>query len=165
MSFCAAMLFLHTSYTASIVALLQSSSNTINTLEELLQSSLNFGVEDTPYHRFWFPAQTEPTRKAIYKQKIIPQGQQPAYMTMDEGVSRLRKGIFAFHAELSPAYKVIEKTFYEHEKCGLKVIDYLNLISPWFAIQKHSPYKELIKTTWVMIFNEYVPWKYEIMSF
>lgn len=47
--------------------------------------------------------------------------------------------------EISTGYKLIEETFYEHEKCGLKEIDYLNLIDPWFVIQKHSPYKELLK--------------------
>lgn len=43
-------------------------------------------------------------------------------------------GLFAFHMEVSTGYKLIEETFYEHEKCGLKKIDFLNLIDPWFVI-------------------------------
>lgn len=44
-------LFLHTSYSANIVALLQSSSNDIKTLADLLNSKLELGAEDTPYNR------------------------------------------------------------------------------------------------------------------
>lgn len=53
--------------------------------------------------------------------------------------------MFAFHMEVSPGYKMIEETFYEHEKCGLKEIDYLNLDDPWFGIPKNSPFKEIFK--------------------
>lgn len=60
------------------------------------------------------------------------------------------QGLYAFHMELSPGYKLIAETFYEHEKCGLKELDYMNLPSPWFVVAKHSPYKELIKTTLVL---------------
>lgn len=49
------------------------------------------------------------------------------------------------HMEEGPAYKVVEDTFYEHEKCGLVEVDYLSVIEPWFVIQKHLPYKEIIK--------------------
>lgn len=145
--FSVGMLFIYTSYTANIVALLQSSSNDINTLEDLLSSSMGFGAEDTPYLRFWFPSQTEPTRNAIYRQKIAPPNQPERFMNMSYGVSRIRQGFFAFHMELSSGFKIMEKTFYEHEKCGIKDINYLNNRSPWFAIQKNSPYKEIIKVT------------------
>lgn len=47
-------LFLYTSYSANIVALLQSSSNQIKTLDDLLNSKLEMGTEDTPYNRHHF---------------------------------------------------------------------------------------------------------------
>lgn len=47
-------LFLYTSYAANIVALLQSSSNQIRTLSDLLSSKLELGVEDQPYTRYYF---------------------------------------------------------------------------------------------------------------
>lgn len=84
------MLFIYTSYTANIVALLQSSSNAINSLEDLLKSSMSFGAEDTPYHRFWFPAQTEATRKAIYQTRIAP-FERDFYMNLSHGVNRIRQ--------------------------------------------------------------------------
>lgn len=141
------MLFIYTSYTANIVALLQSSSTAIKTLEDLLTYNMEFGVEDIPYHRFWFPAQTEQTRRTIYTQKIAPPNQPDRYMNLSYGVSRVRQGFFAFHMEFSSGYRLMEETFYEHEKCGINEINYLNLISPWFVIQKNSPYKEVLKLT------------------
>lgn len=47
-------LFLYTSYSANIVALLQSTSDQIRTLSDLLNSKLELGVEDTPYNRYFF---------------------------------------------------------------------------------------------------------------
>lgn len=46
---------------------------------------------------------------------------------------------------MGPAYKVIQETFFENEKCGLKEIDYINQIDPWMAVQKNSPIREIIK--------------------
>lgn len=51
--------------------------------------------------------------------------------------------------EASPGYKLVEDTFYEHEKCGLTEIDFLNVIDPWYAISKNSPYKEILKVKYV----------------
>lgn len=68
--------------------------------------------------------------------------------------------MFAFHMEVSPGYKVIEETFYEHEKCGLKEIDYLNLDNPWFGIPKNSPFKEIFKVKYVSLETyKYLPHK------
>lgn len=102
------MLFIYTAYTANIISLLQSSSNAINTLDDLYHSSMEFGIEDTPYHRHWFPAQTEKTRKAIYRDKIAPPNQPPHYMNLSYGMSRLRQGLFTFHVEASTGYNLIE---------------------------------------------------------
>nr|AUF73086.1 ionotropic receptor [Anoplophora chinensis] len=64
------LMFLYTSYSANIVALLQSSSNSIKTLEDLLHSRLQIGVDDTVFNRFYFPNATEATRRAIYLQGL-----------------------------------------------------------------------------------------------
>lgn len=48
------LMFLYTSYSANIVALLQSPSTKIRTLKDLLESRLSLGVEDTSYSRYYF---------------------------------------------------------------------------------------------------------------
>lgn len=46
--------FLYTSYTAFIVALFQSTTNNIQTIEDLLTSNIKLGAENTPYNHAFF---------------------------------------------------------------------------------------------------------------
>ncbi|XP_063389240.1 ionotropic receptor 75a-like isoform X2 [Cydia fagiglandana] len=138
-------LFLYTAYSASIVVLLQSSSNQIRTLTDLLNSKLELGVEDTPYNRYWFMNEKEPIRRAIYEKKIAPSGSKPKFFDLTEGVLQLQKKPFALNCNLGVAYKVMEKYFYEHEKCGLQEISYLQDDNPWQAVRRGSPYREIFK--------------------
>lgn len=48
------LMFLYASYSANIVALIQSPSSKIRTLEDLLNSRLEAGAEDTVYNRYYF---------------------------------------------------------------------------------------------------------------
>jgi hypothetical protein len=50
-----AVIFLYTAYSACIVALLQSSTNAIRTLGDLLNSGLPLGVQDIVYNHHYFP--------------------------------------------------------------------------------------------------------------
>lgn len=143
--FCVSLIFIYTSYTANIVALLQSTSGSIRTLSDLLNSNLQLGVDDTPYSRHYFSTQTEPIRKKIYETKIAPPNESPHFMNMSHGVSLVRKGLYAFHMELVTGYKSVKDTYYEHEKCGLVEISYLDQNNPWQAVPKFSPYKEIFK--------------------
>nr|ULA45345.1 chemosensory ionotropic receptor IR75q.2 [Agrotis segetum] len=140
-----ALMFLYTSYSANIVALLQSSSSHIKTLEDLLHSRIKFGVHDTVFNRYYFSTATEPVRKAIYEKKVAPPGTTPRFMTMDEGVKQMRKGLFAFHMETGVGYKFVGKYFNEGEKCGLREIQYLQVIDPWLAVRKDTPFREMFK--------------------
>lgn len=53
-----ALMFLYTSYSANIVALLQSTSENIASLEDLLESRLTLGVEDVVYAHHYFEVTT-----------------------------------------------------------------------------------------------------------
>lgn len=48
------LMFLYTSYSANIVALLQSPSTRIKTLKDLYDSRLEIGVDDTVFNRYYF---------------------------------------------------------------------------------------------------------------
>lgn len=48
------VMFIYTFYSANIVALLQSTSESIQTIEDLLSSRIKLGVEDTIYMRYFF---------------------------------------------------------------------------------------------------------------
>nr|AOG12844.1 ionotropic receptor [Eogystia hippophaecolus] len=97
------LMFLYTSYSANIVALLQSSSSQIRTLEDLLHSRIKFGVHDTVFNRYYFSTATEPIRKAIYQTKIAPPGTKPQFMTMQEGVKKMQQ-VNYLYISLCPTY-------------------------------------------------------------
>ncbi|XP_063921270.1 glutamate receptor-like [Zophobas morio] len=141
----ATLMFLYTSYSANIVALLQSTTNSIQTLEDLLHSRIKLGVEDIIYGHYYFENAKEPVRKAIYEQKVAPKGQKPNFMTAEQGIRKVQEGFFAFHVELHTGYNLISNIFQEGEKCGLKEIDYENFFEPYIGIKKRSPYKEIMK--------------------
>jgi ionotropic glutamate receptor len=62
-----AFLFLYASYSANIVALLQSPSNKIQTLTDLLNSGLKFGVDDTIFNHFYFSVSF---KRVLWKEKV-----------------------------------------------------------------------------------------------
>lgn len=61
------LMFLYASYSANIVALLQASSTSIQTLSDLLHSRLQVGVDDTVFNRFYFPVRTYTSRISLNK--------------------------------------------------------------------------------------------------
>ncbi|XP_018053495.1 PREDICTED: glutamate receptor-like [Atta colombica] len=138
-------LSLYAAYTANIVALLQTPTDSIKTLSDLLHSPLNLGVQDIVFNRNYFKAFQDPIRKAIVEQKVEPKGHKPNWMSLEEGVHRIKNEPFAFHGIRSPMYQLMQHTYQEEEKCGLTEIDYLNEIYPVIAIAKKSPYLEIIK--------------------
>lgn len=150
-AFCVSLIFIYTSYTANIVALLQSTSDSIRTLADLSKSNIELGVQDTPYSRVLFPLENDPIRRKIFLEKIEPPNQPKRYYNASYGVERIRNEFFGFHMEYGICYKHIKSTFLEHEKCGLKQISFLRTIDPRYGIPKNSPYKEIFKVKLVTI--------------
>ncbi|PZC86346.1 hypothetical protein B5X24_HaOG200843 [Helicoverpa armigera] len=148
-----AFLFLYTSYSANIVALLQSTSNQIRTLSDLLNSKLELGVEDVPYNRYYFsPAQSasDPIKKAIYETKVAPRGK-PNFLTLEEGVKAMQKRPFAFNMNTGTGYRIVSALFQEHEKCGLHEIEYYQNAKAWLCSGKNSPFGEMFKVGYIRI--------------
>lgn len=138
-------MLIHTSFTANIVALLQSTTQSFRTISDLQKPSIGIGVHDTPFNRYYFNLETEPSRKRLYDTKVMPPNGPDAFMNLTHGIGRMRQGMFAFHTEAGPAYSEVERTFFEHEKCGIVEIEFIHNIGTWCAIQKNSPYKEILK--------------------
>ncbi|CAG4986817.1 unnamed protein product [Colias eurytheme] len=146
-----ALTILYSAYCANIVVLLRAPSSSVRSLPDLLNSPLKLGASDFEYNRYFFKKLNDPIRKAIYDKKIAPKGKKPNFYSMKEGVEKIRKGLFAFHMELNPGYRLIQETYQEEEKCDLVEIDYINEIDPWVPGQKRSPYKDLFKINFIKI--------------
>lgn len=50
-------------------------------------------------------------------------------------------------------YKIMSETYFEHEKCGLIEVAYLQVTEPWYAIKKNSSYKEIFKVGYEHFFS------------
>ncbi|XP_046807716.1 ionotropic receptor 75a-like isoform X1 [Lucilia cuprina] len=139
-----ATLFLFISFSANIVALLQSPSEAIRTLNDLSHSSLELGVMDTVYNRVFLNESTDPVTRYLYRKKILPKGES-IYMSPAVGINKMRYETFAFQVELQTGYQIISDTFSEPEKCGLKEMEPYKL--PMIAVptRKNFPYKELFR--------------------
>ncbi|KAM0733244.1 putative glutamate receptor [Formica fusca] len=140
-----ASLSLYAAYTANIVGLLQSTTDSIKTLSDLFNSPLKLGAMDVVYNRYYFKSFQDPVRKAIVEQRIEPKGRKSNWMSIEEGVSRIKDELFAFHGEFGSIYQLMEDTYQEEEKCGLTEIDFLKVVYPLLVIQIQSPYLEIIK--------------------
>lgn len=140
-----ALMFLYASYSANIVALLQSPSNKIKTLDDLYNSRIKLGVDDTVFNHYYFSHADEPIRAKIYADKIRTKSGSENFYNLTEGVEMIREDMFAFHMEVGVGYKILLELFQEDEKCGLQEIQYLQVVDPFYAIQKNSSYKELFK--------------------
>jgi hypothetical protein len=71
---------LYAAYTANIVSLLQSPSKSIRTLQELYDSKLTLGMEDTPYNRYFYTISTEPLETKVFRDKLAPPGQKAHFI-------------------------------------------------------------------------------------
>lgn len=139
-----ALMFMYSSYSANIVALLQSPSNKIRSLEDLYNSRLSLGVDDTVFNHYYF-SHAEGVRRKIYEDKIIQKSGFENFLNLSDGVRKIRDELFAFHMEVGVGYKILQEIFEEHDKCGLQEIAYLQVVDPYYAIQKNSSYKEIFK--------------------
>nr|WQS23391.1 ionotropic receptor 8 [Diaphania glauculalis] len=137
----AALMLLYAAYSANIVVLLQAPSNSIRTLAQLASSKITLAAYDVDYNHFVFKRYTDPVRVTIHK-RIDPEKGKGQFYDLNEGVERIRKGLFAFHTITEPVYRRVEETFLETEKCDLTEVDLLNRFLPFAPVTKYSPYLE-----------------------
>ncbi|XP_035786974.1 glutamate receptor 3-like [Anopheles albimanus] len=139
------LMFLYASYSANIVALIQSPSTKIRTVEDLLVSRMKTGAEDTVYNKYYFRHATDPVRKALYERKIRNKDGTENFVTLSHGIELMRQGLYALHVELGVCYRLISDTFQEEEKCGLQEVEYIKVIDPYYAVQKNTSFREPVR--------------------
>lgn len=70
-----ATLAIFTSYSASIVALLQSPSHMIKTIDDLLKSPLKMALQEAGYNRYNYLKENISLLNKVYEKKIKPMGE------------------------------------------------------------------------------------------
>lgn len=138
-----ATLAIFTSYSASIVALLQSPSTFIKSLDDLIASPLRVGMHEAGYARFIVRANFSGVSE-LYAKKVQPQGNAGWIYDPFVGIERVRTELFAFQVDSPSAYKAISKTFTEPEKCSLSELQMIVLPRSTILVERNSGFKELI---------------------
>ncbi|XP_035904964.1 ionotropic receptor 75a-like [Anopheles stephensi] len=136
--------FILTSYSASIVALLQSPSRAILTVGDLARSPLKAGVMESSYGRVYYQETQDPDVQELYRKKIKPYGDK-GFMEPNEGIARVKQEMFAFETEVNAAYKVIKDTFAPEEVCKLQELEAIKLPPFGVPIRRGSKYREMIR--------------------
>lgn len=138
-------LAIFTSYSANIVALLQSASNSIKTIEDLIRSPLMLSIQEAGYNHYLYQETNNALVKRVYEKKVKPQGDAGWIYNAFVGIERMRTEPLAFHLETKSAYKAIGMTFTASEKCSLSELQLVELPMTTFFLEKMSPHKELYR--------------------
>lgn len=85
------LFFVVSSYTANIIALLQSTTKSISTLEDVLNSDMEVAVQDTPFNREFIPSITGDAQIRLYHAKIAPPGEDPKFVNLTYGIDKVRQ--------------------------------------------------------------------------
>lgn len=145
-----AFMFLFVSYSANVVVLLQSTGNIPN-LNALLNSRMTAGALNVTYMIWYLNNLKNPLHKELFDKKITTKG----FYSPEHGVEEVRKGFFAFHTLLAPAYDFVSEKFTDYEICSLQELDgFVGNGFAYFFLKKGSHYKEIFKATMLKI-SEY----------
>jgi glutamate receptor, ionotropic, invertebrate len=136
-------LIIYQFYSSFIVSsLLTDSPKTINTLQQLIDSKLSFGIEEIGYNHDFFDSSVDKLTRELYTQK---NSNGKPYFEVVDGISLMKKGGFAFHVDTSYAYRIIQETFTEQEICHLHEMHVFPTRILYGILSKNSPFKELFK--------------------
>ncbi|XP_050060032.1 glutamate receptor ionotropic, kainate glr-3-like [Aphis gossypii] len=136
--------FFYTSYSASIAALVQSNSNSIKSIKDIVESSMTFSTQISPYGKRYFEETEDSDLKKLYKTKMVPYGNK-AFVKTAEGMERIRTEFHGFMVEIMSAYQTISKEWREEEKCALGEIQLFKLPLLSIALVKKSGHKDIFK--------------------
>ncbi|XP_055382474.1 uncharacterized protein LOC129612739, partial [Condylostylus longicornis] len=135
-------------YSASIVgSLLIESPKTIRTLRDLIKSDLNLGIEDIVYNKDFFRRTTDPDAIELYNKFTRHQAKsnkKSMWLTPEIGMRLVKLGGYAFHVDVSAAYKIISEIFTEKEICELSEIQLFPSQKMVNIVQKGSPLRKVI---------------------
>lgn len=137
-------IFIYNYYTSSLVSSLLSTKPTLlKTIKELSTTDLKFGMEEQPYTITYILQQSEDIYiQNINRTKIYEHGR-PNFWSIEDGMSKVKHGGFAYHTEVSSAYALIAKSYNQKEICDLNEIDFLPPGLMTMMLPKNSQYTKL----------------------
>nr|XP_022904559.1 uncharacterized protein LOC111416695 [Onthophagus taurus] len=131
-------------YSGFIVSsLLMMPHKAINSLLDLISSSLDAGIEDILIDRDFIRYAKDKIILDLYHTKVEKPNHDGFYKPAD-GMEKVLQGGFAFHVETSSAYPLIKETFPTNVLCELQEIQMYHTQFMYSSVQKQSHFRELI---------------------
>ncbi|CAO1398708.1 unnamed protein product [Diamesa tonsa] len=114
--------------------------------KQLIDSNLQIGIEDISYNLDFFQLTTDKLALELFKKKVVVKGKPLTenFFSVLDGVKKLKKGGFAFHVDVSYAYRTIHDLLSETEICELHEMLLFPIRPLAVGIPNGSPLKELI---------------------
>nr|XP_019531056.2 uncharacterized protein LOC109402795 [Aedes albopictus] len=146
-----ASFFIFTAYSATIIALLQSPSRAITSIDDLTASPLKVGAMETVYIWVYFTEAKDVQVQKLFRKKIKPFGKE-SLIEPDVGMQRVRDELYAFQVESNAAYQLIKRTFTPQDTCKIHELEAVKVAPFSIPVRKGSKYRELIRQrlTWQM---------------
>ncbi|XP_062540768.1 uncharacterized protein LOC134208842 [Armigeres subalbatus] len=135
------LMFLYISFSANIVALIQSPSTRVRTLGDLMRWKFDLTAQDNAINRMVMMNDTDPLRHAVYA-KIQ---QSNGLISVANGTERIRRGLAAFHGDTDQIYRYMIEHYSEDEKCNLNEINAIQPLHGYYSVAKDSPLMEHVK--------------------
>lgn len=155
--------YIYTGFSAAILVLLQSTSESITDLAGLYDSKMEMGVENMHFNVYYFTVSkyislimccisktfvqtpnehtNETFRRLILENRIVPKNN---WFSTKDGLEKVRQGYFAFHVQTGVAFSLIRDTFTENDKCRIRTTPTIFKNSDIsLATPKNSVYTEM----------------------
>lgn len=139
-----ATLAMFSSYSASIVSLIQSPSKSIQNLDNLIESPLGIGMHAVEYIERKVFAEND----TILRQLFQVTNQESDYIWIEDeliGIDKVRNELFGFLIDAPIGYQAISKSFTESEKCRLNELKVMRQPMNTITVHKRTGLKEPIK--------------------
>ncbi|KAF7285046.1 hypothetical protein GWI33_012351 [Rhynchophorus ferrugineus] len=119
--------FLFTAFSARIVLLLQSHTDDIKNMDDLVSAKYVIVLQDTPFNKFFVMVPSfrsnERLRKGFAEETLKKTPGNSYYLSTTEGLKLVRDTYTAFQGEHSSAHYVIGKTFSPAQTCALRTVE------------------------------------------
>ncbi|XP_062557222.1 uncharacterized protein LOC134222094 [Armigeres subalbatus] len=139
-----ASFFIFTAYSATIVALLQSPSKAITSVDDLTASPLKVGAMDVVYVWVYFNESKDPQVQRLFRKKIKPFGKK-ALIEAEVGMKRVKDELYAFQTEVNAAYHLIKETFTPQDTCKIHELEAIKVAPFSIPVKKGSKYRNLFR--------------------
>ncbi|XP_050297258.1 glutamate receptor ionotropic, delta-2-like [Anthonomus grandis grandis] len=127
-------------YSGSLVSsLLNVPLDTLDSVEDLLDSKFKIGIENTRFNKEFFKFTVDNASIKLHETLVVGK-ENEVYQNYLIGLRQIEKGRYAFHAELAKAYRFLRATLKPNKLCEIGEVVMFKGAQCHANYVKHSPF-------------------------